>query len=231
MLTQPETQDDMHNANSSFEKVVSINGQDRETPIHGQDQGMESKKKSKKRKNKRRKPSKWADKCMYAELLEMVSDDMWPQETLTGDEQYYNNGLPKDLETAFVALAPVPAGKRCLAVTYQSAGVAGVGEYANRSQYNSSLSIPKVPNTTLRSRLLGKTLIQRFPAPLPPLTILDCILDVNWRDNGILHVLDVVKWKGQDVGDCEARFRFVNLDVHWLLANIRQVLVARHPPG
>ena len=66
-----------------------------------------------------------------------------------------------------------------------------------------------VPNTTLRSRLLGKTLIQRFPSSLPPLTILDCILDVNWRENGILHILDVVKWKGQDVGDCEAGFRLV----------------------
>jgi len=130
MLTQPETQDDMPNAIASFEKVVSVHGQDRETPIHEQGQGLESKKKSKKRKNKRRtnKPSKWADKCMYAELLEMVSDDMWSQGTLIGDEQYYNNGLPKNLETAFVALAPVPAGKRCLAVTYQSAGVAGVGE-------------------------------------------------------------------------------------------------------
>ena len=138
MLRKPEAQDDMHNAIASSEKVVySVNGQDRfsptsvsETPIHEQEQEMESKKRSKKRKNKRRtnKPSKWADKCMYAELLEMVSDDMWSQGTLTGDEQHYNNGLPKDLETAFVALAPVPAGKRCLAVTYQSAGVAGIGE-------------------------------------------------------------------------------------------------------
>ena len=64
-----------------------------------------------------------------------------------------------------------------------------------------------VPNTTLRSRLLGKTLMNRFPSTLPPLTILDCILDANWIDNGILHVLDVIKWKGQDVGDCEASFR------------------------
>ena len=64
-----------------------------------------------------------------------------------------------------------------------------------------------VPNTTLRSRLLGKMLMNRFPSTLPPLTILDCILDANWTDNGILHVLDVIKWKGQDVGDCEASFR------------------------
>jgi len=66
----------------------------------------------------------------------------------------------------------------------------------------------KVPNTVLKSRLLGKTLIQKFPSNLPPLTVLDCILDANWRENGILHVLDVIRWKGQDIGDCEARFRF-----------------------
>jgi snurportin-1 len=64
------------------------------------------------------------------------------------------------------------------------------------------------PNTTLRSRVLGKMLLPRFPSSLPPLTVLDCILDVNWRDNGIIHVLDVLKWKGQDVGDCETPFRW-----------------------
>ncbi|CAA7268489.1 unnamed protein product [Cyclocybe aegerita] len=149
----------------------------------------ETKKKAKKRKGKKRnnKPSKWADKCMYAELLEMSPDVPWS----IGDGAIVDDGLPNDLEGGWVAVAPVPVGKRCLAVTHQSAGVAGV-----------------VPNTTLRSRLLGKTLIKAFPSSLPPMTILDCILDVNWRDNGILHVLDVVKWKGQDVADCEARFRF-----------------------
>lgn len=136
MLSLSEAQDDeVPNAITSFEKVVSpVNVQDTrfpisfaEIPIHVQDQDMESKK-SKKRKNKGRtnKPSKWADKCMYAELLEMVPDDMWPKGNLSG--QHHNNCLPKDLETAWVALSPVPAGKRCLAVTHQSAGVAGVGE-------------------------------------------------------------------------------------------------------
>lgn len=47
----------------------------------------------------------------------------------------------------------------------------------------------------------------RFPSPLPSDTVLDCILDQNWRENGILHVLDVIKWKGQDVADCESSFR------------------------
>ncbi|KAF8156653.1 hypothetical protein B0H34DRAFT_710095 [Crassisporium funariophilum] len=147
-------------------------------------------------KNRSNKTSKWADKCMYAELLEMSADDPW------------SDGLPTDLESGWVAVAPIPVGKRCLAVTHQSSGVAGV-----------------VPNTTLRSRLLGKTLINRFPSTLPPLTILDCILDANWRDNGILHVLDVVKWKGQDVGDCEAPFRF------WWRDTRLAELSHTHPPN
>ncbi|KAJ6491384.1 hypothetical protein C8R47DRAFT_1122550 [Mycena vitilis] len=143
------------------------------------------------RKKKRRKPKskkdnapnkKFADQCMYAELLEMSEDNPWGASA---------DGLPEDLETGWVAVAPVPVGKRCLAVTDQSLGVPGL-----------------VPNTSLRSRKLGKLLMPRFPSVLPPMTILDCILDDNWRDNGILHILDVVKWKGQDIGDCETPFRF-----------------------
>lgn len=130
--------DEMPNATTSFEKLPFpgfVAAQGRPFPIvpFSEPPPEESKKKNnsnKKRKNKRRtnKPSKWADKCMYAELLEMVSNDMWSQGGLIGDEEVYNNGLPRDLETAWVALAPVPAGKRCLAVTHQSAGVAGIGE-------------------------------------------------------------------------------------------------------
>jgi snurportin-1 len=88
-------------------------------------------KKKSKRKNKKRsnKPSEWADKCMYAELLEMSADAPWC--SLDGT---VNDGLPNDLESAWVAVAPVPAGKRCLAVTHQSSGVAGVGTSLARSR-------------------------------------------------------------------------------------------------
>jgi len=149
-----------------------------------------------KRKGKRRKrkegskPNKWADKCMYAELLEMTEDYDGQSPWLASDAGIAH-GLPADLEGGFVAVAPVPVGKRCLVVTHQSCGLLGA-----------------VPNTTLRSRVLGKPLIPRFPSPLPPLTVLDCILDPNWRQNGILHVLDVLRWKSQDIGDCETPFRF-----------------------
>ncbi|KAG5640436.1 hypothetical protein DXG03_008669 [Asterophora parasitica] len=130
---------------------------------------LTAKKKKKRKKGKRQ--NKWADWCMYAELLEMASPvDEWDDV----------DGLPLDLETGWVAVGPVPVGKRCLAITQAAVGTS------------------MTPNTTLRSRLLGKVLLHRFPSSLPPLTVLDCILDANWRENGILHVLDVVKWKGQD---------------------------------
>ena len=83
---------------------------------------------STKRKGKRKKATKasnkktspWADKCMYAELLEMhESEDLWAG---GGDD-----GLPGDLETGWVALAPVPVGKRCLAISHQGGGIIGAG--------------------------------------------------------------------------------------------------------
>ncbi|KAF8837412.1 hypothetical protein BDN67DRAFT_1013886 [Paxillus ammoniavirescens] len=153
-----------------------------------EDGGQPKKKRGKhKRKRTKAKPSKWADKCMYAELLEMKEEmSPWDEHANHADD-----GLPSDLENGWVAVAPVPTGKRCLAITHQSAaGIIGIS-----------------PNTTLRSRLLGKMLLPRFPSSLPPLTVLDCILDADWKNNGILHVLDVIKWKGQDVADCETPFR------------------------
>ncbi|KAG6913710.1 hypothetical protein DXG01_004756 [Tephrocybe rancida] len=138
-------------------------------------------KKAKKKRRGKPKPNKWADGCMYAELLEMVAD---PSETWNGT----GDGLPVDLETGWVVLAPVPQGKRCLAVTQAAVGAPS--------------------HATLRSRLLGKTLLTRFPSTLPPHTVLDCVLDMRWKENGVLHVLDVIKWKGQDVSDCESAFRF-----------------------
>ena len=62
------------------------------------------------------KPNKWADKCMYAELLEM--DDTFGAPA---------DGVPDAIESAFVAVTPVPVGKRCLAVTHQTCGIAGIG--------------------------------------------------------------------------------------------------------
>lgn len=68
---------------------------------------------------KNAKASKWADKCMYAELLEMRDGF-----DISGD---LRDGIPDDIESGWVAVAPVPVGKRCLAVTHQTSGIAGVG--------------------------------------------------------------------------------------------------------
>jgi snurportin-1 len=69
-----------------------------------------------------KKTSPWANKCMYAELLEMQETDLW-----TGGD----GGLPSDLETGWVALAPVPVGKRCLAISHQGGGTIGAGASAD----------------------------------------------------------------------------------------------------
>lgn len=93
-----------------------------------QEIALPQKKKSKKRNKKKsnyNKPSKWADQCMYAELLEMATDD--PQWSMDGAEEA--DGLPRNLESGWVAVAPVPVGKRCLVVTHQPAGVSGTGEF------------------------------------------------------------------------------------------------------
>jgi len=138
---------------------------------------------------------------MYAELLELnPGPALNPQIDV-------EDGLPDDLDAGgWIAISGVPVGKRCLAVTYASSGVAGT-----------------VPNTVLRSRLVGKHLLPAFPSILPQNTILDCILDQNWTQNGILHVLDVIKWKGQDIGDCETSFRF------WWRNTRMQELLATNP--
>lgn len=65
-----------------------------------------------------KKTSPWANKCMYAELLEMQETDQWAG----GDDR-----LPSDLEAGWVALAPVPVGKRCLAISHEGGGTTGTG--------------------------------------------------------------------------------------------------------
>ena len=74
-------------------------------------------------KTSKKKASPWANKCMYAELLEMQETDLW-----AGGE----DGLPSDLETGWVALAPVPVGKRCLAISHQGGGTIGAGASSDR---------------------------------------------------------------------------------------------------
>ncbi|EJD53848.1 hypothetical protein AURDEDRAFT_80476 [Auricularia subglabra TFB-10046 SS5] len=146
---------------------------------------------------KKKKESRWANCCMYAELLELHRDD-----AMDGTGDVTDDGIPKDLQEGWIALAPMPMGKRCLAVTTNANGIAGV-----------------MSKTSLKSRLKGHTLLN-FPSTLPPDTILDCILDANWQTTGILHILDVVRWRGRDFDDCSADMRFWWRDVR--LAEIGQ---------
>ncbi|KAI6016195.1 hypothetical protein EDC04DRAFT_2903467 [Pisolithus marmoratus] len=161
-------------------------------PPDGQEQHMEDIARPKKRnKNKRKrakaKASKWADKCMYAELLEMKEEpSVWADGNGEPDD-----GLPSDIEQGWVAVAPVPIGKRCLAVTHQSAS-----EPSSSSKHYS----PFPP--------LGEDATCSFPLLTTTTDDLGLHSDTDWRKNGIVHVLDVIKWKGQDVADCETPFRF-----------------------
>ncbi|KAG8969490.1 hypothetical protein FRB90_010744, partial [Tulasnella sp. 427] len=133
---------------------------------------------------------------MYAELLEMNSDLVEWNRThipLQQDDLDVPDGIPSDIETGWVAVAPIPRGKRCMAISYQAV-------YDNRSNEPAT-------RTLLHSRVKGKAFLT-FPSPLPPNSILDCILDDNWHQNGVLHVLDILRWRGSDFVDCEAEFRF-----------------------
>ncbi|QRW23423.1 hypothetical protein RhiXN_08459 [Rhizoctonia solani] len=75
----------------------------------------------------------------------------------------WEDGLPKDLEREWVALAPIPKGKRCIAVSF-APSLSGPDEH--------------------------------------------CILDDDVTQTGVLHILDVIRWRGTDVAQCEADFRF-----------------------
>jgi len=77
--------------------------------------------------------SRFANVPMFAELLELRDDDIeqWSvsQESIISQasfpeaaHEHRRRVLPADLETGWVALAPIPAGKRCLAVSHQRQG-------------------------------------------------------------------------------------------------------------
>lgn len=78
-------------------------------------------------------PLRFANVPMFAELLELRDDDIeqWsaPPESVMSQanfpeaaHEHRRHVLPADLETGWVALAPIPVGKRCLAVSHQHQG-------------------------------------------------------------------------------------------------------------
>lgn len=90
-------------------------------PIPGTSKDKRRKKKKKQQQQHQPKPkpnSKYANQCMYAELLELHEEPQWTVDSngeLVEDPEM--DGLPSGLETQWVALAPIPAGKRCIAVS------------------------------------------------------------------------------------------------------------------
>ena len=100
-----------------------------------EEKASNTKNKRRQRKKGKKKANEWANKCMYAELLEMHDvEPVWSESagwSTCMNVDTMKDGLPEDLESAWVALAPVPTGKRCLAVTMQGVGVSGVGKSIN----------------------------------------------------------------------------------------------------
>ena len=58
-------------------------------------------------------------------------------------------------------------------------------------------------NTTLLSRVKGRALARRMTT-LPPDSLLDCVYD---KAKGVLWALDLIKWSGQWLVDCETEMR------------------------
>lgn len=93
---------------------------------------------------------RFANVPMFAELLELREDDseVWdvsPEIAMTQSNfdhdgrtarveqlEHRRRYLPADLESGWVALAPIPAGKRCLAVSHQHHGMFSKYEGAHR---------------------------------------------------------------------------------------------------
>ncbi|GAA6030947.1 hypothetical protein JCM8097_008951 [Rhodosporidiobolus ruineniae] len=91
------------------------------------------------------------------------------------------HSLPEGFEDQWRAVV-CPKGKRALCATTTD-GTSG--------------------NTILYSRVAGRTLA-RFRTVLPA----DCLLDTVWDSNlSVLWVLDVMKWRGQFMVNCEADMR------------------------
>jgi snurportin-1 len=104
------------------------------------------------RARKRSRRLRYANICMFAELLELRDDDIttWSGDDMSMDAYSslsatasdQRRTLPPDLETGWVALAPIPVGKRCLAVSQQSA-VNGTSVGTPRFRSPSSLCISR----------------------------------------------------------------------------------------
>lgn len=103
-------------------------------------------------------PGKWGDKCMYAELLEMNEEF----NSMKGD------GIPDDIESGWVAVAPVPVGKRCLAITHASSGIAGIGERISSFRWRIVLTSSASAEHDFKVAITWETFDEAFPFRTTP---------------------------------------------------------------
>jgi snurportin-1 len=118
-------------------------------------------------------------------------------------------GLPPDLAGEWLALGPIPKGKRCMAVTFASTRTSRQGRGESEvacidQEFGISLLPAIVTNAILLARTTGKPLLRQNIPVLPANCVLDCIYV---KDASTLFVVDVLQWKGQSVAEGEAEFR------------------------
>lgn len=125
-------------------------------------------------------------------------------------------GLPGDLCSAWLAVGPVPQGKRCMVVTFQPGKRRKKGRcksILSRTQYLTTYDIVlpcsiAVTNAILFSRVSGRPMARHYLPVVPA----DCILDCVYAEHlAVLFVVDVMSWKGQSIAECDASFRYAEL--------------------
>lgn len=157
---------------------------------------------------KARQPSRWASLCMYAELLEMNEDEAMD---MAADASA--DGIPPDLQEGWIAIAPLPAGKRCLAVSTNANGIGGVRASLRCSALNNLItsSIEAVAQVAIEGphtlefpldaparhhpRLHTRRELASYRRAADFIRVESVLIRVSI---GILHVLDVVRWRGTD---------------------------------
>lgn len=119
-----------------------------------------------------------------------------------------NEGLPPDLAGEWLALGPIPKGKRCMAVTFTGTRKSKTGrsklEHNTGNTRRQADYDTKATNTIILARTTGKPIARQYIPVLPPNCVLDC---VYVPESAALFIMDVLQWKGQSVAEGEADFR------------------------
>ena len=135
---------------------------------------------------------------------------------MQGESLDYNEGLPPDLSEEWLAIGPIPPGKRCMAITFNTVRMSRKGRskshlyIARRSSdcralcLLSPLFAETVTNTLLLARSSGRPLSRHLVPALPPDCVLDCIYS---EEKAVLFILDILQWKRQSMTESEAEFR------------------------